>query len=79
MMNTWKKNTVMKIGETHDETWLIKQKTCDKVMKIEENHDEMWQEQYQNYYKIINKTTGSKWWQIQVKAMAGSWNLREHN
>ena len=47
-------------------------------MKIEENHDEMWQEQYQNYYKI-NKTTGSKWWQIQVKAMAGSWNLREHN
>ena len=29
-------------------------------MKIEENHDEMWQEQYQNYYKMINKTTGSK-------------------
>ena len=48
-------------------------------MKIEENHDEMWQEQYQNYYKFFNKTTGSKWWQIQVKAMAGSWNLREHN
>ena len=43
-----KKDTIMKIGETHDETWLNK-KTCDKVMKIEEKHDEMWQEQYQNY------------------------------
>ena len=76
----------MKKEHSHEnwrDTWwnVINQtkKTCDKVMKIEENHDEMWQEQYQNYYKIINKTTGSKWWQIQVKAMAGSWNLREHN
>jgi hypothetical protein len=35
-----KKDTIMKIGETHDETCLNK-KTCDKVMKIEEKHDEM--------------------------------------
>ena len=43
-----KKNTVMKIGETHDETWLIKQKNMWQG-------DENWGEPWWNVTRAVSK------------------------